>query len=72
MHELTSEQVKQVSGGLISAETVGCALGGALGASLGVWGGAFGCMLGGAAANSIASGGAAGYWGTHRVMFTPF
>ena len=35
MYELTSEQVKQVSGGLISAETVGCALGGALGASLG-------------------------------------
>lgn len=61
MKLLIQQEVELVSGNGVfvpplSIETIGCAIGGAMGAEGGPIGGAFGCMVGGAAANIIASG----------------
>lgn len=56
MKELSIEDVRMVSGGAgVSAETVGCAVGGALGSRGGAWGIAAGCVAGGYVANNAGS-----------------
>jgi hypothetical protein len=52
MFDLTTEELELASGGVgVSAETFGCAIGGAMGSYLGSWGAAAGCIAGGAYAN---------------------
>jgi hypothetical protein len=57
MKLLTANDIATVSGGLmVSAETVGCAIGGAAASELGPWGAAAGCIAGAAFANGVADG----------------
>ncbi len=60
MKELCASEVAMVSGGAgVSGETIGCAIGGAIGARAGAVGGAVGCLAGGYIANNAGSWGAA-------------
>lgn len=60
MKELCASEVAMVSGGAgVSGETIGCAIGGAIGSRAGVVGGAVGCIAGGYIANNASSWGAA-------------
>ncbi|QRP63095.1 hypothetical protein I6J77_13340 [Rhodanobacter sp. FDAARGOS 1247] len=58
MKDLIAKEIHNVSGGLqmVSSETIGCAIGGAMLSELGPWGAAAGCIVGGDAANSISGG----------------
>lgn len=53
MKVLSKDEIDLVSGAdlSVSPETVGCAVGGAMGSELGPWGAAVGCVVGGALAN---------------------
>ncbi|HDS1218544.1 hypothetical protein ABE583_08855 [Stenotrophomonas sp. TWI143] len=58
MREITFEEMRSVSGGAgVSAETIGCAVGGALGSRGGALGSAAGCIAGAYIANNWGSGG---------------
>lgn len=60
MKDLSVSEVAMVSGGAgVSAETVGCAIGGAVGARAGLAGGAAGCVAGSYIANNAGAWGAA-------------
>lgn len=59
MKELSASEVEMVSGGAgVSGETIGCAIGGALGSRAGLMGGAAGCIAGAYVANNL------GAWGS--------
>ncbi len=58
MRELTIDEVREVSGGAgVSAETIGCAIGGAIGSRGGAVGSAAGCIAGAYIANNWGGGG---------------